>query len=980
MQNFKKILSSIAIMGACLTAQALERDHYLQPGTGFSTVPGFTDQLAGSPQYQNYLANNTESRSFNVGARDNPSVEMALCNNRINYMNSVEANCVAVSDPQLVTCFNNAKDQNAQIDLAGLQAACADDIVRTYPQLAQNPEPTETEETVITENNEDINCMIGTSQAGQATEYSVYPMPAASCAEASGRPISSEEITALEGENCLAAPIGGVRVLNSGTNAGVNCGRMMTALGARPTAPIPQPGAVADADSLNFVSCSGVKGTVDLQVTEAVTRSDVFDFSGFQEDINANQNQTLAEQGNEADGYFFKSDLLVACENLGTEPWGEFRNRVNTPDTWKASWRTPIRDMIGVESDSGQSSPGVIDGVSFTTEEEQFLKRCTGPNKAKLAKADVSNSEKYKTLIGKVKRVATNGINIMNAHRKLTEKCEALVYLTDRADYGAEYPMTAGSMKTQKKSFDGRITCEAYGAETQDYKACKTFVNTYDASMVAKTALNAGQGIHYQGQTMDRQAEMTRQGQTGGIDHRGALGAQKDDIKDRAGYATQTAVLDSAKLAALFAQLQAMPTRAKLKEECSASLGSNLSEAEKRVHGPHEAVFNKFLAALSLDPSQHFQNNCIAGDTAGGCENVQASEDGNTSIIPSNKITAARDAASLCNAVVSSARGSARDEATSSRARARTASSRSRRRGGSERTQEASMSGAASLIMNDAMRSVAKQILAQTAVEAAASFMKAGMLNKQAKTIDELLKKIEGYDPSGDFVPPNTDLLAGPCAFDPSAEGCGAGVPLAARQVGFGSNSLSFGNGGFGSSGTNLDADTGFDNAAGDGTGSSDRSGASGPVGSLITGIDKPSGFEGGVPGAASIKSSAAQRSGGGGGGASAVGSTGGSAGGGSGGGAKGGAASGGKKLDYAGSSIGRLSGGRGVGRKPASKDAGANPFANMFKKGGPQNGTLNFRNPAGIGNKAGNIFDQISERYQVVQGKNLLLEYEEKK
>tara|TARA_R110000868_G_scaffold38661_9_gene135170 strand:- start:1194 stop:4121 length:2928 start_codon:yes stop_codon:yes gene_type:complete len=975
MQNFKKILSIIALAGATLSFNAHAIPPYLQAGS--SSVPGFIDGIKGSPQYQNYMANGG-SQSFNasVGGQRIDQLDYIWCQNSSGvFRHKVGERRSDGSGPEI----NNCNEYGGGVtELSAAQMSCLSQG-NTYSMTTAefDSNPCKTGRAIASEdddNIEDPNPGITDNGNPQAkycrkldNSFEVFPADQSA-------PANCTEVTDA---NLIACFNGSIQSGSSSYQS--DCQEQITAA-YQPTNPDPNPnptnpGLDASNPELDHIACNGTLSQTPIAATGS--RSDLFNFQSFAADINAG-NETLAEQGNEADGYFFKSDLLVACENLGTEPWAEFRSRITTNDAWKPSWQYLMKDMIGLQSDSGISSPGVLEGITFDEKEQAFLKRCVdGTNYSFPEPSATSTPPKLVALRNKVKQVAMKGIGMMDEHRKLTEKCEALVYLTGHSDFGAEYPMTPGSTKTTKKSFDGKITCEAYGAETQDYKACKTFVNTYDASMVAKTALNAGQGIHYQGQTMDRQAEMTRQGQTGGIDHRGALGAQKDDIKDRAGYATQTAVLDSAKLAALFGQLQAMPTRGKLKSECAASFTPNERTAIARVSTPHVATFEKFIKVIGLT-EKHLSGSCIPGDT--GCDQATQTNETIHNKPTTDSFASNRSPAQICDAVVSSARGSARDEATSSRARARTASSRSRRRGGSERTQEASMSGAASLIMNDAMRSVAKQILAQTAVEAAASFMKAGMLNKQAKTIDELLKKIEGYDPSGDFVPPNTDLLAGPCAFDPSAEGCGAGVPLAARQVGFGSNSLSFGNGGFGSSGTNLDADTGFDNAAGDGTGSSDRSGASGPVGSLITGIDKPSGFEGGVPGAASIKSSAAGRSGGGGGGASAIGSTGGSAGGGSGSGAKGGAASAGKKLDYAGSSIGRLSGGRGVGRKPASKDAGANPFANMFKKGGPQNGTLNFRNPAGIGNKTGNIFDQISERYQVVQGKNLLLEYEEKK
>lgn len=878
---------------------------------------------------------------------------------------------VAISSSVFTTCLN--QDATA---VADDEQARQDELEAQRLATAEAEAEAERQRQAAAVAN--VNCLITTTRSGEPSITAVYPVPAADCSQ-TGRVIEESAMNDLDSQNCLAAPVGGVRVLNT-DNAGPNCAANMAALGIQVTRP-PSPVTASNPQdpSLDKVTCAGVAQEASITspaLGEGQNANDPFNFgaavTAFKSAYPDSDAETLEEQGNEADGYFFKSDLLVNCENLGTEPWGEFRKKVNQENTWAPSWHYYFKQIIGLQdSDGNTSSNSALAGIEFDEEEVKFLQRCASSEQGL---PTTSNYPKVTAVINKVKEVANKGARMMDERRKLTESCEALVHLTERPDYSAEFPMTAGSDKTVKKSFDQRITCEAYGAETQDYKACTTFINTYDASMVAKTALNAGQGIHYQGQSMDRQSEMTRQGQTGGVDHRGVLGAQQSDIKDRAGYATQSAALDSAKLATLFTMLQAMPTRAKLKEECSANLENSKSIAQKRVFKPHDKIFQEFMKALGVKDLPA-AGSSLPGDLPASESLVDAK------YIPKEEFIASESPTKICSLVVSSARASG-GEGGSARSRSRAANASSRRnRRNSNRSQQVSMAGAASLIMNDAMRSVAKQILAQTAVEAAANFMKAGMLNKQADKIDELLKKIEGYDPSGDFVPPTNDLLAGPCAFDPSAAGCAQFDGLAARQVGFGGNTLSLGGGGFGTSGMSLDADTGLDNAATNGAGDSDRSDALGPVGSLLPGGNKAGGFESGTPGAASVKTSAATRSNAGGsGGASAVGSTGGSAGGGSGSGAKGGQANAGKRLGYANSSIGRLSGGRGVGRKPASKDGGANPFANMFKKGGPQNDTLNFRNPAGIGTKTGNIFDQISSRYQVVQSKNLLLEYEEKK
>lgn len=628
---------------------------------------------------------------------------------------------------------------------------------------------------------------------------------------------------------------------------------------------------------------------------------------------------------------FMEAPLLTYCESQGTDSWSKFSDQLGKSggtEFWDASWARTFRKTLGLDG----AADYLAAGIGYDDKEKAFIKSCQ-PAKIKELLTYSGPNDALKELSGKLKKSLKKGVEKFAVHRRNLEKCEALAHLTKESDYDREYETGNRTSKTTKASFDGKIKCETYGPEAQDFKKCSDFINLYDGSMVAKTALNSGQQIHYQGQSMDRQAELARQGSTGGIDHRGALGSQREDIKDRAGYATQNAALDSAKLAGLFGILQSMPKKDDLVKTCSSDL--RRANALGRLDAGHDKALSAFLSGFGIAKTEVGANwPTEDGEPRYGYEDL----------LPSQKFsTETRSSGGICHVT-------------------------------------AHHDSASTLVMNQAMRSIAKQILAQTAIEAAASFAAAGMLNKQAKQIDDLLKRIEGYDPSEDFVAPTADLMAGPCAFDPTQEGCSGEFSGSDRAVGFGDTSLSFSAGGFGSSGTQLGVDDGYDNATGSGNGGADRSDASTTVGSIIPSVDKKSGFQDPAAAAARAKAGQAPRGGGGGGGASAIGSTGGGGGGGSTGQARGGQANGGKQLAYAGSSIGRLSGGRGVGRKPASKDGAANPFANMFKKGGPANETLNFRGPAGIGGKSGNIFDQISSRYQVVQTKNRLLEYEEKK
>lgn len=879
------------------------------------------------------------------------------------------ANVTELSAAQ-IECMNAAYPSGAHNLLAGEFALAANSSGQKCSELTNDTSSVASNDDTRTQGDNRIRCHSDGQISRTAPENCVSPMV----------PVSEEQYTALEAGGCVNERTGAVeRISQSSTNY-EGCSSALGSLG------ISIPGVVAGtevqpnsgteivkATPLSEISCSLTKlpapnararaadkkllkewqasafesaGQILGQPSSASSRrqsqgrrssggdnfdSDNFDdgfASGFDGD-NGGSNSATRD--------FIEAPLLTYCESQGTSEWNKFTQglqRGPASDLWNASWDRQYKNIIGEVG----SKDYLIKEVGYSDEEIGFVQDCSATQVKAILEYNREN-DAIKNLAQKLKKSIKRGLEKLALHRRNLEKCEALAQLTKESDYDREYETGNRTSKTTKVSFDGQIKCETYGPEAQDFKACSSFINTYDASMVAKTALNSGQQIHYQGESMERQAELARQGSTGGIDHRGALGSQKDDIKDRAGYATQNAALDSAKLAGLFSILQSMPKKKDLVETCRSDL--KRANVTSRMNTGHSGAVAKLLAGFGLAEGDVAQGILPDGEQPSYGTNDYDYLKGN---LGQGIILTERTSPEICEST-------------------------------------ANNSSADTLIMNTAMRSKAKQILAQTAIEAAASFAAAGMLNKQAKQIDDLLARIEGYDPSEDFVAPTADLMAGPCAFDPTQEGCSGEFSGTDRSVGFGNTTLSFSGGGFGSSGTQLGADDGYDNAAGAGNGGADRSDASTTVGSIIPSIDKKSGFQDPAAAAARAKSGAAPRSGGGGGGgASAVGSTGSGGGGGNRGQASGGQATGGKQLAYAGSSIGRLSGGRGVGRKPAAKDGGANPFANMFKKGAPGNETLNFRNPAGIGNKAGNIFDQISSRYQVVQTKNRLLEYEEKK
>jgi len=276
------------------------------------------------------------------------------------------------------------------------------------------------------------------------------------------------------------------------------------------------------------------------------------------------------------------------------------------------------------------------------------------------------------------------------------------------------------------------------------------------------------------------------------------------------------------------------------------------------------------------------------------------------------------------------------------------------------------------LLMNESEKMKMKMILLQAGVETAQNIIARNLLNKQANQINDVANKINAFTPQ-DYNG-KVDAFIQKCQADPSLPGC---AKVQAYNPGWGQNGLGPN---FGSSttatgtayGTSPTGTTGNNNT-------STSSGINPGAGTNFAGVTTPNSAGGGInaPGPGSL----------------GKGSLGGGNGGGSGGGAgatapakgKGGGSGGARSRGhYKGKNYTYGSGGSSGASYASSKSRrsrrskNGNPFKSMFgKKGKKSSRVYKYRTPASaVGGKSDQIFEMISRRYNVVKGKERLLDY----
>lgn len=591
-------------------------------------------------------------------------------------------------------------------------------------------------------------------------------------------------------------------------------------------------------------------------------------------------------------------------------------------------------------------------------------------------------------------------------------KCEGLRLSADIVDYSDVDPSSDPDAK--KKTLDGKISCQKAGPETQDYPACATLVNAYNAAKVGEVAVGEVQKISYMDSQMDAQTDMMKDPNS----PTGALKAQEKMVKKQADMANQRAAFHTAKLGALLAAYSAMPTKSKLYEQCRAAsddryelLIDRYREFAYRVLKYTQATFGAFVTAeyssvatgqvnpFVMDRQLLAANNPANQTASGGArikpnvtfivtvpDNLKPLISSNLNPPPAVQETTDPDT-NEPNTDLAGSTGVAdanlpQGQQDNNDLQAWLNGPNSK--GNFDSTQlaktyedEACTQGiykGANLIMNSKARDAAKHAMIQAGIDVAGNLAKGHILNKQAKRIADAAKGIKEFDPGALPQFQTEDALVSACEANPGGEEClelerRRGIEYAGQNFNFNGTSRAT------TAGRSLTDDDSDGTASNDGNDSTNRANTIGKMGRSINGVKKGGGLAGRAP-AASVKTAPPNFGGGGGGGgggsASAPG-TGRSGGGGAvGNNARRSVAS----VKFGGGGGVNFAGGRGGGARKKAKVA--NPFAKMFgKKKGGKSGVTSFRNPASIGKQRNSIFGMISSQYQKVNKKKLLLEYE---
>jgi hypothetical protein len=129
------------------------------------------------------------------------------------------------------------------------------------------------------------------------------------------------------------------------------------------------------------------------------------------------------------------------------------------------------------------------------------------------------------------------------------------------------------------KGGNPEIKCQGNGIATLDYEGCVKFVNNGDIMDVAQSAIQQGQQLVYQDKAMTAQMEASSSPESATA----GLKALHTGVKGQEEIATQRAVLDSGKLAALSSYYSQIPTMGDLEDACSsykAMAPNELKEAD----------------------------------------------------------------------------------------------------------------------------------------------------------------------------------------------------------------------------------------------------------------------------------------------------------------------------------------------------------------------------------------------------------------
>ena len=487
--------------------------------------------------------------------------------------------------------------------------------------------------------------------------------------------------------------------------------------------------------------------------------------------------------------------------------------------------------------------------------------------------------------------------------------CMAMATMTHFVDYSKEH---SADKKTQ--SFDGKIKCVGYGAETQDYPACAKAVIAYNAAFIGQKGLETFQTIKIQDDMNDAQMDIMKNASTNpGEMTKNSLELQKKGIEEQKKVTEQRAVFHSAKAAALVAINNSFPTATTLLRSCKEGgklNGQNAGMEDYNVYMERLEMIAKKVVSASTDKSHKgfsIKRKVIGTD------------------------------ASIC--------------------------------------ESAMRNGGFRLLLNQNAKSALKEIMLTAGIDMGANLMKANLLGKQANRMEDAISSIDKFIPEDHPLVEQSEAFVRYCEAHPEDPKCSM-FSIPGQDVNNMEGGFSF-DGGSGQAtqigdqntdGNVVDTDGGIAPTGGlpETRSAFER-----------TGIEKPSGFSDPNIASATEKDAGGGGGGGGGSVGGTAGGLGASSSDPSASGASAAAtkksyspkySDGGKFSGF------RYLGGK--GEKSKSGKNNNNPFADLFgKKKSTQTGSIKFGSRS-IASKSNSIWDLISNGYQKADKSDRLMKY----
>jgi hypothetical protein len=655
--------------------------------------------------------------------------------------------------------------------------------------------------------------------------------------------------------------------------------------------------------------------------------------------------------GGEANGPLRSEGIMS-----GTDPYKRCQRLMTSSKKWSES--------IGNPQNDSQSSIFTKSWEVLFEEHKEKIVAKANENKGK----DIDHN--VKANLAKVFQAAVDAASTQYKH---LNACVGLLMVTDDADnYSDEELKGVKDGKMTKKSMDGKIECKAAGPETQDWSACKTLLTTYNAAAIGQVVTQEAQKLDYMDKELDTQTDLMADG---GKDPTKALKSQETMVRKQAQIANQRAAFHGAKLAALMAAKEAMPTKDQVYGECTGSNNILTSVGLLRKQYHHYVGALKTYAGLLVGTSAvefkiPYSNTTDPGTNS--TDKLKVNLQGSFSeAFPNGNVNIASlpDSDAAVGPVGDTW---AYDSANGSNTQGQKFSDKNS-------VCDAAIYDGTNVIMNSKAIEQANMAMIQAGVDMAANVAKGQILDNQADRIADAADGIKQFDPGEMPMFQEEDAKVTACQADPTSAEC---LQLEnTRGVGYAGSSFNF-------NGASRATTPGQISDDGDGSGDSSASSSNtnrgdvkSKMGRGIASINKGGGLDG-IAGKAGVKKGGnpaeAGGGGGGGGGGAAPPSGGGVRGGGGAGGAR--SAYSASKVRYRGGAGGLSFSGSGRGSSSAKKKSD-NPFASLLGKKGGKGGTMDgFRNPASIGAQNGSLFQMISKRYSVVAEKKQLLEYEDVK